>query len=48
VEGSIYRFKVKGVKVTEVAEKAGMSEVAEMAEIPERVQGIWMTARHVM
>jgi hypothetical protein len=25
-----------------------VTEVAEKAEIPERVQGIWMTTRHVI
>jgi hypothetical protein len=39
VEGDVYGFGVKNIEIT---------EVAEMAEIPKRVQGIWMTARHVI
>jgi hypothetical protein len=45
VEGDVYGFRVEGVEVTEVAKKAEITEVAEMAK---RVQGIWMTARHVI
>jgi hypothetical protein len=48
VEGKVYGFGVEGVKITKVAKKADMSEVAKMAEIPERVQGIQMTTRHVI
>jgi hypothetical protein len=48
MEGRVYGFGVKGIEVIKVAKKAKKSEVAEMAKIPERVQGIWMTARHVI
>jgi hypothetical protein len=51
MEGDVYRFRVEDVEITKVAEKAGVTKVAEMAEIakiPKRVQGIWMTARHVI
>ena len=33
VEGKVYGFGVKNVEITEVAKKAGITEVAEMAEI---------------
>jgi hypothetical protein len=51
MEGSIYGFRVKGVKVadgaevTEMAEMAGMSEMAKKAKVS---KGIQMTARHVI
>jgi hypothetical protein len=48
VEGDVYGSGVKGIEVTEVAEKAKITEVAKIVEITERVQGIWMTARHVI
>jgi hypothetical protein len=57
MEGKVYGFRVEGIKVTdgaevtEMAEKAKVSEMVEMAEmakIPERVQGIQMTTRHVI
>jgi hypothetical protein len=48
MEGDVYGFRVKDVEITEVAKKAGITKVAEKAEIPERVQGIWMTTRHVI
>jgi hypothetical protein len=57
MEGKVYGFGVEDVKITKVAEKAGITKVAKkaritkvakMAKIPERVQGIWMTTRHVI
>ena len=48
VEGDVYGFGVKDVEITEVAEKAKITKVAKMAEIPKRVQGIQMTASHVI
>jgi hypothetical protein len=48
VKGSIYGFGVEDIKITKVVEKAEISEMAEMAEMIKRVQGIWVTARHVI
>jgi hypothetical protein len=57
MEGKVYGFRIEDVeitkvaekaRITKVAEKARITEVAEMAKIPKRVQGIWMTARHVI
>jgi hypothetical protein len=48
MEGDVYGFGVKDIRITEVAKKAGITEVAKMAEITEWVWGIWMTARHVI
>jgi hypothetical protein len=48
MEGKVYGFRVEVIEVTEVAEKAEITEVAEMAKMTERVQGIWMTTRHVI
>ena len=48
MEGKVYGFRVKGVEVTKVAEKAEITKVAKMAKIPKRVPGIRMTARHVI
>jgi hypothetical protein len=51
MEGSIYRFRVEGVEVTngaevtEMAKKARMSKMAEKAKV---FKGIQMTARHVI
>jgi hypothetical protein len=45
VEGSIYGFRVEGV---EVADGAEVTEMAEKAKMSEGVQGIQMTARHVV
>jgi hypothetical protein len=51
MEGSIYRFRVEGVEVTngaevtKMAKKARMSKMAEKAEV---FKGIQMTARHVI
>jgi hypothetical protein len=42
MEGKVYGFRVEDVKITEVAKKAGITEVAEMAEASIK------TARHVM
>ena len=42
MEGNVYGFRVKGVKVTNGA------EVTEMAEKAKGSKGIWMTARHVI
>jgi hypothetical protein len=48
MEGDVYGFGVEDVEITKVAKKAEITEVAKMAKIPKRVQGIWMTARHVI
>jgi hypothetical protein len=48
VKEDVYGFGVEDVEITEVAGKAGITKVAEMAEIAKRVQGIQMTARHVI
>jgi hypothetical protein len=48
IEGKVYGFGTKDVEITEVAEKAGITEAAEMAEMTEEVQGIHTTARHVV
>jgi hypothetical protein len=37
MEGDVYSFRVEGVEVTEVNEKARITEVAEMAEMTEKV-----------
>ena len=39
VERDVYRFGVEDIEIT---------EVAKMAKITERVQGIWTTTRHVI
>jgi hypothetical protein len=53
----VYGFGVKDIEITEVAEKAKVAEKAEVAKkakvaetpkMPERVQGIQMTTRHVI
>jgi hypothetical protein len=48
MEGDVYRFRVKDIEITEVAEKAEITEVAKMAEMTEGVRGIHTTARHVV